>query len=101
MVEQDRRRATSCDVEPHGAFSGQEFRVGSAMSKAMAVLLRNLLAFGVVTAAASLPTVLVPKAADGVAHGFRYKFGNLEATPLVEDGIMYVPDGWGSVYAID
>ena len=33
--------------------------------------------------------------------GSRYKFGNLEATPLVEDGIMYVPDGWGSVYAID
>src|SRR5215467_6551130 len=30
--------------------------------------------------------------------GARYKFGNLEATPLVEDGIMYVPDGWGSVY---
>ena len=33
--------------------------------------------------------------------GSRYKFGNLEATPLVEDGVMYVPDGWGSVYAID
>jgi alcohol dehydrogenase (cytochrome c) len=33
--------------------------------------------------------------------GARYKFGNLEATPIVEDGIMYVPDGWGSVYAID
>jgi len=31
----------------------------------------------------------------------KYKHGNLEATPLVEDGIMYVPDGWGSVYAID
>src|SRR5258707_7171827 len=33
--------------------------------------------------------------------GTRYKFGNLEATPIVEDGIVYVPDGWGSVYAID
>src|SRR3984885_10084143 len=33
--------------------------------------------------------------------GTRYKFGDLEATPIVEDGIMYVPDGWGSVYAID
>src|SRR6266436_9938514 len=32
--------------------------------------------------------------------GNRYKFGNLEATPIVEDGIVYVPDGWGSVYAI-
>ncbi len=33
--------------------------------------------------------------------GTRYKFGNLEATPLVEDGVMYLPDGWGTVYAID
>src|SRR5262244_2328070 len=33
--------------------------------------------------------------------GTRYAHGNLEATPLVEDGVMYVPDGWGSVYAID
>jgi alcohol dehydrogenase (cytochrome c) len=40
-------------------------------------------------------------ALGGFESGGRYKFGNLEATPLVEDGIMYVPDGWGSVYAID
>jgi alcohol dehydrogenase (cytochrome c) len=33
--------------------------------------------------------------------GARYKFGDLEATPIVEDGMMYVPDGWGTVYAID
>jgi alcohol dehydrogenase (cytochrome c) len=33
--------------------------------------------------------------------GNRYKHGTLEATPIVEDGIMYVPDGWGRVYAID
>jgi len=33
--------------------------------------------------------------------GTRYKHGNLEATPIVEDGIMYVTDGWGTVYAID
>src|SRR5258708_23399550 len=33
--------------------------------------------------------------------GTRYKFGDLEATPIVEDGMMYVPDGWGTVYAID
>jgi alcohol dehydrogenase (cytochrome c) len=35
------------------------------------------------------------------AGGARYKFGDLEATPIVEDGVMYVPDGWGTVYAID
>jgi alcohol dehydrogenase (cytochrome c) len=40
-------------------------------------------------------------ALSGFQSGGRYAFGNLEATPLVEDGVMYVPDGWGSVYAID
>jgi alcohol dehydrogenase (cytochrome c) len=40
-------------------------------------------------------------ALSGFQSGGRYAFGNLEATPLVEDGIIYVPDGWGSVYAID
>ncbi len=37
-------------------------------------------------------------ALSGFQSGGRYAFGNLEATPIVEDGIMYVPDGWGSVY---
>ena len=40
-------------------------------------------------------------ALGGFESGGRYKFGNLEGTPLVEDGMMYVTDGWGSVYAID
>jgi alcohol dehydrogenase (cytochrome c) len=40
-------------------------------------------------------------ALGGYQSGGRYAHGALEATPLVEDGIMYVPDGWGSVYAID
>ena len=40
-------------------------------------------------------------ALGGFQSGGRYAFGNLEATPIVEDGMMYVPDGWGSVYAID
>src|SRR5215475_3071361 len=40
-------------------------------------------------------------ALGGFQAGGRYAAGTLEATPLVEDGIMYVPDGWGSVYAID
>src|SRR5579871_5037401 len=33
--------------------------------------------------------------------GSKNASGNLEATPLVDDGIMYVTDGWGSVYALD
>jgi alcohol dehydrogenase (cytochrome c) len=37
----------------------------------------------------------------GLQAGGRYANGNLEATPLVDDGMMYIPDGWGSVYAID
>jgi alcohol dehydrogenase (cytochrome c) len=40
-------------------------------------------------------------ALSGFQSGGRYAHGNLEATPLAEDGIIYVPDGWGSVYAID
>jgi alcohol dehydrogenase (cytochrome c) len=40
-------------------------------------------------------------ALSGFQNGGRYAHGNLEATPIVEDGILYVPDGWGSVYAID
>ena len=40
-------------------------------------------------------------ALGGFESGGRYKFGNLEGTPIVENGMMYVTDGWGSVYAID
>jgi alcohol dehydrogenase (cytochrome c) len=32
-------------------------------------------------------------ALSGFQSGGRYAFGNLEATPIVEDGIIYVP-GW-------
>src|SRR6202158_3433397 len=37
----------------------------------------------------------------GLQAGGRYAQGNLEATPLVDNGTMYIPDGWGSVYAVD
>ena len=40
-------------------------------------------------------------ALGGFQSGGRYAFGNLEGTPIVEDGMLYVTDGWGSVYAID
>ena len=40
-------------------------------------------------------------ALGGYESGGRYKHGNLQATPIVENGMMYVTDGWGSVYAID
>jgi hypothetical protein len=31
-------------------------------------------------------------ALSGFQSGGRHAFGNLEATPIVEDGIIYVPD---------
>ncbi len=40
-------------------------------------------------------------ALSGYQSGGRYESGNLEVTPIVENGVMYVTDGWGSVYALD
>src|ERR1700712_2365814 len=37
----------------------------------------------------------------GMEAGIKHANGNLEAPPLVDDGVMYLTDGWGSVYAID
>ncbi len=41
------------------------------------------------------------KLAFAVALGGTSGNENLEATPLVEDGFMYMPDAWGVVYKID
>jgi alcohol dehydrogenase (cytochrome c) len=38
---------------------------------------------------------------SGVEGGGIWSHGGLEGTPIVEDGFMYVTDGWGSVYKID
>nr|WP_294503997.1 PQQ-dependent dehydrogenase, methanol/ethanol family [uncultured Rhodopila sp.] len=37
----------------------------------------------------------------GIEGGGIWSHGGLEGTPLVENGFMYVTDGWGSVYKID
>jgi len=37
----------------------------------------------------------------GVEGGGIWAHGGLEGTPVVENGMMYVTDGWGSVYKID
>src|ERR1700726_4686014 len=85
-------RALNVDKEPqnwllhHGNYQGHRF---SALKEINTDTVKNLkVAF----------TVALGGFEGG---GARYKFGNLEATPIVEDGVMYVPDGWGSVYAID
>jgi alcohol dehydrogenase (cytochrome c) len=85
-------RALSADKEPqnwllhHGNYQGHRF---STLKEINTDTVKNLkVAF----------TVALGGFEGG---GARYKFGNLEATPIVEDGVMYVPDGWGAVYAID
>jgi alcohol dehydrogenase (cytochrome c) len=84
-------RALAAEKEPqnwvlhHGNYQGHRF---SQLNEINADTVKNLrLAFTV--------------ALGGIEGAGRYKFGNLEATPIVEDGVIYVPDGWGSVYAID
>src|ERR1700719_3161987 len=84
-------RALNVDKEPqnwllhHGNFAGHRF---SALKDINTDTVKNLkLVFSV--------------ALGGFESGGRYKFGNLEGTPIVEDGVIYVTDGWGSVYAID
>ena len=85
-------RALNADKEPqnwllhHGNYEGHRY---SALKDINAGNAKNLkLAFTVALAGHE-------------GGGNRYTSGSLEATPLVEDGIMYVPDGWGRVYAID
>src|SRR6202040_4282627 len=84
-------RALNVDREPqnwllhHGNYQGHRF---SLLKEINTDTVKNMrLAFSV--------------ALGGFQSGGRYASGALEATPIVEDGIMYVPDGWGSVYAID
>jgi alcohol dehydrogenase (cytochrome c) len=85
-------RALNAAKEPqnwllhHGNYEGHRF---SALSEINAGNVGNLrLAYTVALAGFE-------------GGGNRYKFGTLEATPLVEDGVMYATDGWGRVYAID
>ena len=91
-ADMTQERALNAAKEPqnwilhHGNYQGHRF---SALKEINADNVKNLkLAF----------TVALGGFEGG---GTRYKFGNLEATPIVEDGVMYVPDGWGTVYAID
>jgi alcohol dehydrogenase (cytochrome c) len=79
-------RALKVDQEPqnwllhHGNYQGHRF---SLLKEINTETVRNM-----------KPVFTV--ALSGFQSGGRYAHGNLEATPLVEDGMMYVPDGWGS-----
>jgi alcohol dehydrogenase (cytochrome c) len=41
------------------------------------------------------------QALGGIEGGGIWPHGGLEGTPIVEDGAMYVTDGWGAVYKLD
>jgi len=40
-------------------------------------------------------------ALGGIEGGGIWSHGGLEGTPIVENGFMYITDGWGSIYKID
>ena len=40
-------------------------------------------------------------ALGGTEGGGFWRYGNIEATPIVEDGTMYVPNGWSELTALD
>ena len=40
-------------------------------------------------------------ALGGTEGGGFWRYGNIEATPIVEDGMMYMPNGWSELTAID
>ena len=40
-------------------------------------------------------------ALGGTEGGGFWRYGNIEATPIVEDGAMYMPNGWSELTALD
>ncbi len=40
-------------------------------------------------------------ALGGTEGGGFWRYGNIEGTPIVEDGMMYMPNGWSELSAID
>jgi alcohol dehydrogenase (cytochrome c) len=69
----------------HGGYSAQRF---SSLNQINASNVKDL-------------KVAWTMALGGVEGGGIWTHGGLEGTPLVEDGFLYVTDGWGSVYKID
>jgi alcohol dehydrogenase (cytochrome c) len=69
----------------HGGYSSQRF---STLNEINAGNVKNL-------------KVAWTMALGGVEGGGIWSHGGLEGTPIIEDGFMYVTDGWGTVYKID
>lgn len=72
-------------ITHHGTLSGQRFSSLNQINKGN---VKNLkLAF--------------TYAMGGIQPGGIWPHGGLQGTPLVEDGFMYITDGWGTVYKLD
>ncbi len=72
-------------ITHHGSLTGQRFSTLSQINKGN---VKNLkLAF--------------TYAMGGMEGGGIWPHAGLEGTPIVEDGSMYVTDGWGTVYKLD
>ena len=72
-------------ITHHGSLSGQRFSTLSQINKGN---IKNLkLAF--------------TYAMGGIEGGGIWPHAGLEGTPIVEDGAMYITDGWGTIYKLD
>jgi alcohol dehydrogenase (cytochrome c) len=69
----------------HGSLSGQRFSALNGINKSNVKNLKLAFTF----------------ALGGIEGGGIWPHGGLEGTPIVEDGFMYVTDGWGRVYKLD
>ena len=72
-------------ITHHGSLSGQRFSSLSQINKGN---VKNL----------KLPFTY---AMGGMEGGGIWPHGGLEGTPIVEDGFMYITDGWGTIYKLD
>lgn len=72
-------------ITHHGSYAGQRYSRLDDISRKNVNKLK-------VTGTAAL---------GGIQAGGFWPFAGYEATPLVEDGYMYFPDGWGTVYKYD
>jgi alcohol dehydrogenase (cytochrome c) len=69
----------------HGTLDGQRF---SGLSNINKKNVKNL-------------KVAFTRVIGGIEGGGIWDHAGLEGTPIVEDGMMYVTDGWGSIYKFD
>ena len=69
----------------HGSYAAQRYSALEAINKENVKNLKPVWTF----------------ALGGIEGGGIWPHGGLEGTPVVEDGFMYVTDGWGSVYKLD